>query len=279
MQHAAQPSPVPSQHRPLPGGAPRLRAAEHYEALLLENLPFIERTVASIARRNALKPWDADDFEGLVKLRLVADDFAVLRKFEGRAKLTTFLTTVIQNLFRDFRIQRWGKWRPSAAAKRIGEIGIQLETLLYRDGFASNEAFQILRDRYDVLASDTELDAIAAQVRPRTNRRFEDDSLLEKLAAPERADQNVLDRERRFRTLRAVKALREAVAHLAPEDRLILRLRFCDSLTIRAIADTLELPRRRMYTRLRKLLGDVRVGIENQGVDCEEVLDLLDRCA
>ncbi len=251
----------------------------HYEVLLLKNLGFVERTVASLARRHALKPWDTDDFQGMVKLRLVADDYAVLRSFQGRSKLSTFLTAVIQNLFRDFRIKRWGKWRPSAAAKRIGDLGIQLESLLYRDGFACGEAFAILRNRLGIAESDVELEAIAAQVRPRTNRRFEDDSLLTKLAAPERADQKVLDGERRFNTIRAVSALRRAISHLEPQDRIILKLRFSDSLTIKAIGEILEVPQRQMYARLQRLLVDVRRRVEEQGVGCEDVLDLLDRNA
>ncbi len=255
------------------------RANEHYEALLIDHLDFIERTIGHLARRYALKPWDADDLGGLVKLRLVADDYAVLRKFEGRAKLTTFLTTVIQNLFRDFRIQRWGKWRPSAAAKRAGELGIQLETLLYRDGFTHREAFEILRDRFEVEASDDELETIATGLRARSSRRFENDSLLTRLEAPDRTDQILIDDQRSETRDRAERALREVLAGLDPEDRLILKLRFADSLTIRAIAESLDLPQRRMYTRVQRILTAVRSGIEGRGVSCDEVMDLVDRQA
>lgn len=251
------------------------RSNRHYETMLLEHLPFVERTIALIARRHALKPWDIDDLEGRIKLRLVANDYAVLRKFEGRSQLTTFLTTVIQNQFRDYRIQQWGKWRPSAAAKRLGEIGVQLEILLYRDGYSRREAFEILRDRYDVNATDDELLAIAASFKARTNRRFEDDSFLARLAGPDRSDQRVIDSERRESTLRAEHALRKVLGELTTEDRLILKLRFGDSLTIRAIARALGLPQRQMYTRMQRLLVEVRRGVERLGVGCDEVMDLV----
>ena len=257
--------------------APRASAADNtaYEAILIEQLDFIERTVASLARRNAVAPWDAEDLSAQVKLRLVANDYAVLRKFEGRSRLTTYLTTVIHNIFRDFRIQRWGKWRPSAAAKRLGEPGVQLEALLYRDGFAAREAFAILRDRFDIEATDAELEKLVARLRPRTSRRIETDASLARLESRERGDRGLRDREQAVLRKRIARALRRVFASLEPEDRLILRMRFADGLTIRAIAAGLDLEQRRMYTRVQGLLLGVRRGIEAQGVSCSDVIDLL----
>ncbi len=244
--------------------------------LLLERLDFIERTVTAVARRNAMSPWERDDLAGRVKLRLISNDYAILRKFEGKSRLTTYLTTVIQNLFRDFRIQQWGKWRPSAAAKRLGDLGVQLEALLYRDRFSFHEAVELLRSRYGVEASELELLEVAGALRARTTRRFESDSVLSSLAAAERGDQRVVDGERAAASERVRAALARALAALGSEDRLILKLRFTDGLTIRSIAATLDLDQRGIYTRVRKLLGEVRERIVEQGVRCEEVMDLLD---
>ncbi len=249
------------------------------EALFLEHLEFVERTVASLARRYAVKPWDAEDLAGQVKLRLLADDYAVLRKFRGQSRLTTYLTTVIHNIFRDFRIQRWGKWRPSAAAKRLGDLGVQMEALLYRDRFTTAESIEILRERFAVTATDEQLWTLAEQLRPRTTRRFESEAALALLESTERADQVWLDSERRRTLARAEGALRRVLDALEPEDRLILKMRFADSLTIRSIAEALDLEPRRMYTRLQRLLDEVRRRIEEQGVGCDEVLDLLNRPA
>lgn len=282
-----------ARRRSRPRAAPRAAAADEvraaappkppstarYEAILLEHLDFVHRTVASLARRYAVKPWDAEDLDGQVMLRLVADDYAVLRKFRGQSRLTTYLTTVIHNIFRDFRIQRWGKWRPSAAARRLGDLGVQLESLLYRDRFTTGEAIAILRERFDVSASEEQLWTIAVQLKPRTTRRFESEAALARLQAPEGADEACLASERGGARVRTEAALRRVLAGLEPEDRLILRMRFADSLTIRAIAATLGVPQRRMYSRLRKLLVELRQRIEEQGVGCDEVLDLLDRPA
>ncbi len=282
----AVPRDVPRPPRAVSGGeeasadprAQRLSAADRavYEALLLEHLEFIERTVAAVARRNAVAPWDAEDLEGQVKLRLMAGDYAVLRKFEGRSRLTTYLTTVIHNMFRDFRIQRWGKWRPSAAARRMGDLGVQLEALLYRDKFGAREAFAILRDRFDVEATDPELETMAGRLRPRTTRRIETDAALARLESADRGDGAVRERERAAALVRVSGALRKVLGSFQAEDRLILRMRFADGLTIRAIAGALDLEQRRMYTRVQRLLLEVRRRIEDEGVGCDEVLDLLD---
>lgn len=247
-----------------------------YREVLLEHLDFIERTVGAIARRNALGPWEADDLASHVKLRLISNDYAVFRKFEGKSRLTTYLTTVIQNLFRDFRIQQWGKWRASAAAKRMGDAGVQLEALLYRDRFTFCEAAELLRSRFGVEASDEELLELGRRLRPRTTRRFESDAVLSSLSGPDHGDQRIVDNERSSAQERIGRALASALSGLDAEDRLILKLRFADGLTIRAVAATLDLDQRRIYARVRRILRQVRERVVAAGVECDEVLDLLD---
>lgn len=248
---------------------------EECEARLLEHLDFIDRTIGSVARRHALSKWEADDFGGQVKLKLVSDDYAIWRKFRGKSRLTTYLTTVIQNLFRDFRIQQWGKWRPSAAAKRLGDVGVQLESLLYRDGFSFDEAAELLRNRFGSKSSDLELLELAARIRPRTTRRFESDAMLSRLEAAEAGDQRIVERERFDTAARVETALRRTLSQLEAEDRLILKLRFVDGFTIRAIAAILDFDQRRIYARVRRLLQGVRARMMEAGIRADEVLDVL----
>jgi DNA-directed RNA polymerase specialized sigma subunit len=157
----------------------------------------------------------------------------------------------------------------------MGDLGVQLESLLYRDSFSFQEACEILRDRFEVTVSDADLATLAGELQPRTNRRFESDAELEGLEASERGDQAVLDGERAQSLERVREALCCALGELETDDRLILKMRFADSLTVRAIAEAMDLDQRPMYTRVQKLLGDVRRSLEARGVTCEEVLDLL----
>jgi RNA polymerase sigma factor for flagellar operon FliA len=225
---------------------PRVAREEDFEAIFLEHLPYVEHVVRFIVRRHALDSWDAQDFDAWVKLRLIEGDYAVFRKFRGQSKLTTFLTTVVHNLHRDFRIRRWGKWRPSAAAKRLGESGVQLETLLYRDGYSLTEAVRLLRENYEAESTTEELERMAAELRPRFSRRFEsEESLLDAVAA-ERADTRVLEGENVARVSGLLERLQLAMAELDSEDRVILRMRFEDGLSIAAIARELGLDQRRL---------------------------------
>ena len=80
-----------------------------------------------------------------MRLRFIENDYAAIRKFRGESSLGTYLTVVVAMLVRDYRVQRWGRWRPSAAARRLGDVAVRLETLVRRNGQAVHEAAETLR--------------------------------------------------------------------------------------------------------------------------------------
>jgi DNA-directed RNA polymerase specialized sigma24 family protein len=149
------------------------------ERQLEELLPLLERVVASTCRRHALGADEGEDFASWVKVRLNESDYAVLRKFRGSSSLRTYLIVVVTNLFKDYRIAQWGKWRPSAAAKRAGDLGVQLEGLFYRDGRTFTEAVALLHGSFGLEDSRAEIESLATRLRPRTLRRFESDQQLD----------------------------------------------------------------------------------------------------
>jgi DNA-directed RNA polymerase specialized sigma24 family protein len=114
------------------------------EALYRDNLEEIDRIIRFVCRRLQFFGQAAEDFTSSVHLKLLQDDYHVFRKFRGDSQLGTYLVLVITNQGRDFRIQKWGKWRPSAAAKRFGPLAVMLETLLYGERFPYSEAVQQL---------------------------------------------------------------------------------------------------------------------------------------
>src|SRR5215213_773629 len=136
------------------------------EALLRDNLPTVDRIVASLCRRHGLSGDDADDFRSWVYLQLVEDDYAILRKFRGESSLATYLTVVIAMLFREYRVREWGRWRPSAIARRLGPLAVRLEMLVFRDGCTLSQAGEVLRSEGEKV-SDRELADILAQLPPR----------------------------------------------------------------------------------------------------------------
>src|SRR5207247_4910890 len=105
----------------------------------------IERVVVWVCARRCLRGADAEDFASTVKLRLIEDDYEVLARFEGRSSLKTYLTVVVNRFYLDYQTQRFGKWRSSAEARRLGPVALRLEVLLYRDGLTFEEASGVLR--------------------------------------------------------------------------------------------------------------------------------------
>src|SRR4029079_5287918 len=137
--------------------------AVEFEAIYLAHRELIDRAIWSVCRRHGLSGADADDFAGGVRLHLIEDDYAVLRRFEQRSSLQTYLLAVITHCFQDFRNARWGKWRPSAEARRLGPLAVRLETMTVRDGLTLDEAYETLRTHFNLTESRQAIEVMAAR--------------------------------------------------------------------------------------------------------------------
>ena len=81
--------------------------------VLQTNLRLIEGIVERVCRRAHVYGADAEDFAATVKLKLVEDDYAVLRNHQGRSSLATYLRIIIERWFADETIRDHGRWHPS----------------------------------------------------------------------------------------------------------------------------------------------------------------------
>jgi RNA polymerase sigma factor (sigma-70 family) len=246
------------------------------QASFVSQLSVIERVTSFVCSRAHLSPSDADDFGSHVKLKLIEDDYAVLRKFQGRSSLRTYLTIVIQRLFLDYRISAWGKWRPSAEAKRGGPVALLLEQLMVRDGHTFEEACELLKTKHGVPSSRAELERVAGKLPTRARRRFETDESLADVASSEvPVDQIVVEQERQLMADRVSGVLKALMSAADTQDRLILTLRFDDGRTVADIAAMLRLDQKSLYRRLERLLRDLRKAFEAEGIDSRTVLEML----
>jgi RNA polymerase sigma factor for flagellar operon FliA len=237
--------------------------------------PLIDAITAAIARRHHLSAEDAADFASLVRVKLLEHDSAILRKFAGRSSPRTFLTTVIQRIFLDDRNSRWGKWRPSAEARRAGPVALLLERLVARDGLTFDEACSTLQITHGVTASRAELETLFARLPARTKRRLvPDDDIAETLSAPEPGPAPRFDAEDQRRQ-DLERTLRAAIAAVPSEDRLVLRLRFDQGQTVASIARITGIEQRLLYRRLEHLLAELRSALESAGFAPADVLEVL----
>ena len=246
-----------------------------YERLAVDNLPLVDSVVRTIARRHRLSADEADELASSVRLKLVENDYEVLRKFEGRSQLRTYLVTVVQRHFLDERNARWGKWRPSAQARRLGPAAVLLDQLLTRDRLPFDDAAQSVAARYGDRVSRAQLHEIAVQLPARSSRIFLGEHELEHMAAP--ADTDAIESsERRETGERVERALAAALEQLNDEDRAILQLRFCGNVKLARIAEMLGAPAKPFYRRVEDLMQVLRTALRAHGVSDADVSAIIE---
>ena len=252
----------------------------NYERLVVDNLQLVDSVIRLIARRHRLSADEADELAGSVRLKLVDNDYEVLRKFEGRSQLRTYLITVVQRHFLDDRNARWGKWRPSAQARRLGPIATMLDQLITRDHLPFDEAVHAITARHGTAASREELHAIMLQLPARSSRQFLGAEELEHVPAPTPDENAVIESlEREPVGSRIERALASVLARLGDEDRLILKMRFCDNVKLARIAELLGVPQKPFYRRVEDLMRDLRQELQAQGINQADVAAIVEHPA
>src|ERR1051325_2204599 len=241
------------------------------DPLFLTHRATIERILRFIARRHRCDVDEAEDFAAWARLKLVDNDCAILAQYQGRADIGSFLIVVVGRLFLDYRSSKWGAWRPSAEAKRLGPLAVRWEILRARDGLSFEEAYQSL------LAVDPELERgvledLEARLPVRLHRRFEGETVLQTLpdthAAPDAA---VIEEETATRKRQAGAIVKELMDTLEPQEQIILRLHFTEGMQIADVARTLHIEARPLYRRIEQLLIELKRGRAERGVRGEDL--------
>ena len=267
--HANNPEGRAVYPRALPAAAGNLLEGE---ALFLASLPVIDDITGQVCRRHRLSAAEADDFRSEVRLHFIERDYEVLRRFEKRSSLPTYVTVVVQRLFLDYRNRLWGKWRPSADAKRLGPTAILIERLVVRDGWSLDQVVETLRVNYGT-ALDASLQALCDKLTRRGPKRqlvAEDHASTVESGDPP-PDANVVRAEQGFFAKRVRVALDRARQALAAEERLILKMRFEDAVPVADIARALHLNQKRLYRTIERLLTQIGDRLEADGISREEV--------
>jgi RNA polymerase sigma factor for flagellar operon FliA len=246
------------------------------EALYLEHRATIERVIAFICRRHRLSLDECEDFSSEVRVRLVENDYEVLRRHQGRSSLATYLTVVVHRLLLDHRVRAWGKWRPSSEARRAGPIGVLLDQLLSRDGLTVSEAIGVIESKHGPDIDRDDLTRLAARLPVRVRRTFESDNgLIDMPARGPSPDAGLLQRDAQALADRLARALSIHTSHLSLADQLLLRMRFEDGRTVAQIAALLHLDAKPLYRRLERLIGALRKKLEAEGLTSRDLDALL----
>src|SRR4029079_14249037 len=141
-----------------------------------------------------------------------------------------------------YRVAQWGKWRPSAEAKRLGDKAITIERLLSRDGYTLGEGVNILNTPTGSQYTREEIEVIYIRLPIRHGRPVivSDEVVAETVATSDSADENVEKHERECAMRRAVAELDRLVESMEDQDRIILQMRFWQALKVPDIANRLH---------------------------------------
>jgi RNA polymerase sigma factor for flagellar operon FliA len=230
------------------------------EQVFLANLPTIDALVQMVARQQRMSWAEAEEFASIVRLRLIENDYAILRKFRGGSTLRTYLTVVIARQALDYRDACWGRWRPSRAARRLGRTAVTLEKLIVRDGFTLDEAWRAVLET----AGDVDLQPLrvfAERLRPRVRRHWVSIDDIEECQR-----RSVSPEPELMQDPRIAEALARALQTLSPGDSRLLRLRFAEGLSISTIARREGIDQASLYRRVATLLRRLRRELESHGI-------------
>lgn len=235
----------------------------------------IERLARRAAHRGGLRGADTDDFVSTVFEHLIDDDYAVVRKHRGESSVLAYLVVVIENRLRDERDRRWGRFRPSATARRLGADAVRLEQLAVRDGLELDTAIELMRRNEGCTVDPETLALWAAAFPPRLGRAVVGEEALERHGDDGAVEARVVETERRS-VLRAVQStLEQAFGALGSECVLLLRMHLADGFSIARIARLWGRDQRGLYSHKDRCLATMRGTFESRGLTWPQVREIL----
>jgi DNA-directed RNA polymerase specialized sigma24 family protein len=232
----------------------------------LENYAGLIYQVAGLFERDTDHAADCFLF---VCEQLSANQFRRLRAFraDGPAKFTTWLRAVVRNLCLDWHRKEYGRQRIFQSIARLPAAEQDVYRCVYERGMTREEARLTLRTRYPALDLDAACARIEQNLTPRQlwllsvqrPQRREAPDPVEDLAIPDGAPGPETLAVRGQQQARLTRAL----SGLADQERLLIRLRFDEDLTLQQVAGVLGLPDPQTADRrIREVLAKLKKHLE-----------------
>ena len=239
------------------------------------NVAWIKSLVTQVARSRRLPRQDEQELLSIVWTHLANDEYRVLRRYRGAGSLKTYLRVVIERLVLDMRTATWGKWRPSARARRLGADAVLFEQLILRDGHSADHAEDVLRHATGA-SVPAEFTRTVNRLGPCGRRRFVALDLATQAASPSDPFAEAMDGQRARRGAAVGRQLARALDTLPVQDQLLVRLRHDQGLKVSEIATMLGLDQKQLYRRIDAIHASLRATLSRTGTSAREVLDVID---
>jgi RNA polymerase sigma factor for flagellar operon FliA len=243
------------------------------DQLFLESLPLLDDVIRFVCRHFRLSREDAQDFGQELRLKLVQEDYRVLRVWKRESSLRSYLASVALHFGRD-RLTR--KFHSSAKAKELGKVAIWLERLLVRDHLGYDHAKEVLRSRYGVALSDAELDQLRDQLPPRTwppLLEVEDDQ--EHPDPGDNPEKRLFSKQAGERRKAVYTILACAMEGRSAREQMFVRLLFLEGLTVAEISRAWKEKQKPLYRELERIVGALGKHLEEKGHSRTDIEDLL----
>ncbi len=207
--------------------------------------------IMHVIRRHGLDGDSATECFIHVCAALSSNHFRRLRSFrpDGPASFKTWLMVVVTNLSVDWRRKELGRLRPLKSVSRLSGLEQQVYRCIYEHGMSCGQCLHVLLPRFPQLTSpqvseiNARLFAILTpqqrwqlSVRRRGLRTIEagpgleDDDPLSRVTDPAAGPDELTDE------MQELQLLQDALARLPDEQRLLLRLRYEQDLTLAEVA-------------------------------------------
>jgi RNA polymerase sigma factor (sigma-70 family) len=201
----------------------------------------------SVVRRYELDPGRAEDCFEYACASLTDDGFRRLRQFQadGPARFATWLRAVVARLCVDWRRREQGRQRPPRSILRLPDLERHVYHCLYERGMSRHECLECLGPRFPGLTLDCVAAINARLFRTLTPRQRWQLGVRRGTASLDREDGRAADGspvalEPDPGTIvtddEDLRRVRQALARLPPDERLLLRLRYEQELTLSEVA-------------------------------------------
>lgn len=224
----------------------------------------ISEAVRSVARRRRLTPEQRDDLLSFAVCRLLERGVDWKDVCGVAARPEAYLRRMVERLWIDLTNRRWGRWRPTSRARRLGATGVELDRLIRREGLDLDDAISLALERSSRGRTRDTLYRLASELRPRP-RAVPIAGVA--LTGRDRPDSRLRLKEDSRSLRRALRVLEEEMQQLDDLSRKVLSGRYLEQLTAGSVGRELDLDDRSVYRIAYRALKTLRRRLRDRGVE------------
>ncbi len=264
-----------------------------FQQIITDNFVFIEKQCFSVVKlrlrgqtqENQLNiENEALELSNRVLDLLKKNDFRILRDFQEKCKLTTYLCAIISRQAIDMIRRKLGRSREKERAKLLGEAGLLVYERIFKDKYSPAEVLDELNSTKHSCTLE-ELEEIVKKIKgPNKIENTENDSIIrtgkvtvkeEVVVVDNKSDpqQITMDNMQREKTREVIN---DILHQLSGEERLILRMRYPagegeEPKPVQFIADTLSISQKAVYKRITRIMKKCKQRANERGVSFNDL--------